>query len=226
MEDLNDIYSDSFASFPSAMKKMDDDFNELFKKLLENLKESNDLENKYAYLLSTYGWYISANMKYESVLQIYIAIKNSDIKTAEGILLKYYRKNIGEIKKYLLEKYPERQKIISEAFKTHRQKMYFSSTILFLSQADGICEGKIFRGEKVLKKYLDGKENLEIIDAILLKESAINVDTRKEDKSNYFSDLNRHGVMHGLHSDYGNEKNSLKALSLFCFISDFTNFNG
>jgi len=60
-----------------------------------------------------------------------------------------------------------------------------------------------------------------MINAVLGKESAINVDTCKKDKSNYFSNLNRNGVMHGLHLDYGNEKNSLKALSLFCFLSDF-----
>ena len=120
--------------------------------------------------------------------------------------------NLKEIKKNL----------ISEAFKAHKNKMYYSSTILFLSQVDGIGEGKIFRGKKALKEYLSKGKHFDLFDNVLQEETAINVDTRKS-KTNYFSDLNRHGVMHGLHFNYGNEKNSLKALSLLCFISDSIN---
>ena len=43
-----------------------------------------------------------------------------------------------------------------------------------------------------------------------------NSDSSRKDTTNFFSELNRHKVMHGLTSDYGNEINSLKALSLLC----------
>ena len=37
----------------------------------------------------------------------------------------------------------------------------------------------------------------------------------------YESQLNRHGVMHGWDTDFGNELNRLKAFSLLAFVSDF-----
>lgn len=215
----NNISSRFSASFSKALS----DLSEQLKHFPENNKKTKEIENDYAYLLSTYGWYISPIMKYKDVFEIFIDIQNLNIKKAEGILLKYYRKEINNIKKNLIENYPERKNVISEAFKAHKQKMYFSSTILFLSQADGIGDGKIFRGKKPLKEYLSKGKNFELLDTILPKETAINEDTRKI-KSNFFSDLNRHGVMHGLHTNYGNKKNSFKALSLLCFISDSVNF--
>lgn len=66
------------------------------------------------------------------------------------------------------------------------------------------------------------KDNHSIIN-LIGKETALNVDTRKEDNSNYFTNLNRHGVMHGLEVNYGTEVNSLRALSFLCFITDFYN---
>jgi hypothetical protein len=112
-----------------------------------------------------------------------------------------------------------------EAFSAHKKKQYFASTILFLSQADGICEGKVFRGKKVFNNYIESKKASTLIRSVLGQVSPIDIDTRNPDRANYFSDLNRHGVMHGLHVDYGTEENSLKALSLLCFISDFVNSN-
>ncbi len=104
------------------------------KNFQEKFKESQEIENRNAHLLSTYGWYLSARMKYGSVLEIFKAINNNDISGAEKILLKYYTDNIDDIKNELIGKFADRKELIVEAFKAHKQKMYFSSTILFLSQ--------------------------------------------------------------------------------------------
>ncbi len=158
-------------------------------------------------------------MKYEDVLRIFNALKNNQEKIVQEILLKYYRNNIKHIESRLCNVIPERQKLIREAFNAHKLQMYFSSTLIFLSQADGICEGKMFRKKNEFIKFLETKEKHEIVTAVLGKKSAIDIWTGK--KSNYYSDLNRHEVMHGLYQDYGNEINSLKALSLLCFIAYF-----
>lgn len=221
MENLNNSSLNITSSLSDTVNKFLDDWNKQFKGLRESIIKNTEYLNTNAYLLSKYGWYISTNMMTDSVFKIFEAIQNDNIEIAEVFFLRYYRKNISNIKTFLIKKYPDRELLITEIFKAHKQKMYFSSTILFLSQADGICEGKIFRGKKALETYLNDKKYHDIINVVFSKESAINADTRTEDKSNYFSDLNRHGVMHGLHLNYGDEKNSLKALSLFCFLSDF-----
>jgi len=141
---------------------------------------------------------------------------------AEKLMINFFKRNLNKLKSNVITKYPEREYIIREAFKAHGKKMFNSSTILFLSQADGISDAKIFRGSKVFNNNIDMKNNPSIIN-ILSKETALNVDTRKIDKSNYFTNLNRHAVMHGLEQNYGDEINSLKALSFLCFVSDFFN---
>ena len=171
--------------------------------------------------LSNYGWYVSANFNFLDVLSIFQSIDENTFKQNEFILIDYYKKGLNKIEVSLLKKQLVKNKIISEAFKAHKNKMYYSSTILFISIADGICEGKIFSGKKEIKKsFFDSKKSHYFTNNILLNETAINEDSRK-DETNFFSELNRHKVMHGLSDDYGNEINSLKALSLLCFVSDW-----
>jgi len=204
-----------------ANSKIADLIGSYFSNSSDSLKNSNEIQNSYAYLLSTIGWYVSGNMLEKDVFMIFLSLKRGEIKSAEDILMKYYRKNQNKIKNDLIKLYPEKIKIIAEAFTAHRKSLYFASTILSISIADGICEGKFFRSKKYIKNYLLTKNSPDIVEAVLTKQSAIDADTRNLDNSNYFSDLNRHGIMHGLQWEYGDEKNSLKALSLLCFISDF-----
>lgn len=102
--------------------------------------------------------------------------------------------------------------------------MFHSSTILFLSQADGICDSIIFTGSKI-KKIKDKKKVHPIVKIVSESNPLTDHYNPKTKNSNYFSDLNRHGVIHGISSDYGNELNSLKALSLVCFVSDFSTYS-
>ena len=169
--------------------------------------------------LSNYGWYVSVNLKLLDVLAVFQSIQNNTFNEKEHVLIDYYKNSLKDIETNLLKKHLDRNKIISEAFKAHKNKMFNSSTILFISQSDGICEGKIFSGNKK-KDFFDSKKSPYFVNNTLLNKTAINEDTRK-DTTNFFSELNRHKVMHGLTSDYGNEINSLKALSLLCFVSDW-----
>ncbi len=181
----------------------------------------SEIKEELFYQLSNYGWYISANLKYLDVLSIFQSIHDNTFNENEYILIDYYKKGLKEIEVSLSKKHLVQNKIILEAFKAHKNKMYYSSTILFISLADGICEGKIFSGKKESKKaFFDSKKSPYFTNNTLLNETAINEDSRK-DATNFFSELNRHKVMHGLYSDYGNEINSLKALSLLCFVSDW-----
>ena len=78
---------------------------------------------------------------------------------------------------------------------------------------------RISKGKKEINDLLKTNNHADLISAVLGKISAI--DAWSGNKSNYFSDLNRHEVMHGLNHEYGKEINSLKALSLLSFVSYF-----
>jgi len=197
-------------------------FPDFFSEETQNkFKEATEITDNLAYILSKYGWYISSDMSWKLVLDIFLAVKRDDVKFINNKIKRYYSKNLTIKQDKLIKRFPDRKGIIIEAFEAHRKKMYFSSTALFLTQTDGLCQGRLFRNKKAREILTNEKERRSIFNAVLLNESAINVDTRKEDKSEYKSDLNRHAIMHGFDTKYSNEINSLKALSILCFVSDF-----
>ena len=179
----------------------------------------SNIKVEFFQLLSEHGWYVSSEIKLLDILDIFKSFENDTFKEKEPKIIDFYRVNLTKLESKLLIKHVNRQAIIKEAFLAHKQKLYHSSTILFLSQADGLCDGKIFSG-KNKNEYFESKNSSYFINPTLLNKTAINEDSRIY-ISNYFSDLNRHKVMHGLKSNYGNEINSLKAISFFCFVSDW-----
>lgn len=194
-----------------------------FNELVELVHKQTEIQNRYSYLLSRHGWYLSGRMTAGDVYDIFVLVKDGELLETENRLIRYYKSNLTVIKKGLCSLHTDRKSILTEAFLCHKKGLFFASTMLFLSQGDGICSGKVFTGQKKLKAYLESISDSDLLNSVLTQETAINVDTRSPNKLSYSSDLNRHAVMHGLDSTYGSEKNSLKALSLLCFISDFIN---
>lgn len=190
--------------------------------ILNYLKIPNFSMKENSLVLLKYGWYIQGNFELKKTTELIELFKSEKIEDAENILKAFFNNNLNKIKKGLINKHNERINVINEAFDSHEKGMFFSSTILFLTQADGISETKMFRDSKKFAKKIDSKKNPKFV-SILKEESPLNVDTRKDANPNFFSNLNRHAVMHGLSDDYGCEKNSFKALSLLCFVSDFYN---
>jgi hypothetical protein len=135
---------------------------------------------------------------------------------------RFYEKEIKISSTHLVKHFPEKRKLIQEAIKAHKKKLFFASTILFLSLADGICNGYLFRianQKKKLKNALSDKRILDFVVSTLTNVSAI--DAHTDDSLKYPSKLNRHAVMHGNDITYGTRTNSLKAFSLFACVADF-----
>ncbi|MBG6110080.1 hypothetical protein H4V97_000241 [Flavobacterium sp. CG_23.5] len=190
--------------------------------LSKALDISNPSMTENTEILLNYGWYISSDIEMRKLSETIKLIKNDEIETAEKSLIEFYKKNIKSIEAKLISKHSERENIFKEAFLAHKNKMYYSSTILFLSQGDGMIDGKIFHNRQNLDKHLDKKRNPDFV-SLLKDDCPLNVPSIKVKKSKYFSKLNRHAVMHGEDKNYGTEINSLKALSLCCFVSDWYN---
>jgi hypothetical protein len=208
-------------NFTEILKKIEE-IGGISKIILNHIGLPNFSTYEKAIKLSNYGWYVPAKFQLKKINEIVTLFELNHNIEADKLISDYFKKNLKSIKKELTQKHIERNDIIEEAFKAHNTKMFYSSTILFISISDGISEKKLFINSKKFNSQIDLLKNPEII-KILSEESPMNVDTRKENNPSFFSDLNRHNVMHGLKYDYGNEINSLKSLSLLCFVSDWYN---
>lgn len=180
-------------------------------------------------LLSEYGWYINSDMTLIDSVEMIKELKrqNHSSTKIDDFFTDYYNRCIEfEINK-LKSKYLNRSDILGEAYELHKHNYFYGSVTLFLSQADGICEGELFKTKNKksqLKQYLKKTGNGDFI-ATFLKPiaSESSIDVYHPEKARYFSELNRHGVMHGYDTDFGTKTNSLKAFSLLCFVADFSN---
>ena len=190
--------------------------------ILNHLKIPDFSMKESALVLLKFGWYIPGDFELKKIAELTELVKSKKVKKSDKILTDFFNEKIDNIEENLITKHSERSEILKEAFNSHKMKMYYSSTILFLSQADGITESKMFIRRKNFDKNIDPTKNPDFIN-VLGEESPLNVDTRKDENPDFFSDLNRHGVMHGLSNNYGTEKNSLRALSLLCFVDDYYN---
>lgn len=150
-------------------------------------------------------------------------ISLNDPVIIENEMSHFYRSNLISTKSDLINLSPERELIIEEAFQVHSQKYYSASTLLFLSIADGLCEGSLYslkNNKKDLRVKFEAA--FTVIPSVLvplLQEDYIDKNNKRSKIKN--RDLNRNESIHGVNFEFGNEINSLKALSLLCFVSDF-----
>lgn len=197
-------------------------YSKMFSESRENIKKIVAAQNPASYSLSKYGWYISEMIPLSDLVDIHQLFEVGKIEEADTKMADHYRENYVQIIRRIISRHKDRKSIIEESSQAHKSQMYFASTILFISQADGICDGTIFvRADKKLSTIVK-EQTPDIVYETLGKQSAIDEDTRITESS-YYSELNRHNVMHGLKFDYGTELNSLKALSLLSFVANFTN---
>jgi len=124
--------------------------------------------------------------------------------------------------------YPFRTKVLNSAFLSHREKNYYSSIPLFLTQADGICfdltDKRVYRTNKgvpeisKLIRELPEKDILKILLQPLKIQGLITA--TKDQRHSFSGNINRHEILHGISVDYGTRINSCKAISWLVYISD------
>jgi hypothetical protein len=185
----------------------------------KQFREGQELENKALIKLSEYGWYVSMQMSISFVDDILGYTSLEEIDTLDLKLSKYFTESLHHIQDAITLRLPKAKYAIQEAFTAHKNKMYYASTILFLSLADGYLNGNTFRtkhNKAKVKEILSEPHGLsEHLKLVLGQVSAIDAD-----KGEYPSKLNRHAVIHGLDFTYGTEINSLKSLSILNLLAE------
>jgi hypothetical protein len=170
--------------------------------------------------LANHGWYLPFDSLPEELFNYTKALDEGRIELVNDELVLRFEGNLSDIITRACTSFPNRAEMLMEAKLAHEAKMYFASTSLFLSNADGILNGKLYKPIG-LKKELENREiSIEEFTRFLTEENSI---TRKYSaKNNDQSDsLNRHGVLHGTDVKYGTKVNSFKALSLLDYVVVF-----
>lgn len=193
-----------------------------FKRFLNSLGQLNYTFERYERIFSDFGWYIPFNLMVKDIMVLVNKFENNEIEKADAFLVKFFKKELMSIKDELIKSFPERKNILIEAFSAHKKKMFYASTILFLSQADGITKNKIFMGG-YFKKFSKAYPSHSLV-KLFEEKNHLTAKYNKNSSDNIVNkNLNRHGIMHGLQHNYGTEINSFKSLSFLLFVSNFRN---
>ena len=220
------------------MKSIEESHFETIVKAVSKLIEEEGIKEEFIHLntdrvqltinkLSFYGWYIDDFSK-KSKININNCLKFIYSNFSEKLdlhLSEYYNNKILEIENNLKLKYPKRKDIITEAFFSHKSKLYHSSICLFITLIDGVCddtfEAKFFMNKKHLPeiKIKLEEKNIKYSDFILspFKNKGV-INGWGKELNKYPVRLNRHEIIHGKDVNYGNEINSLKFISMLSYI--------
>ena len=199
-------------NFFAGFEALSQELNKAAKQLTESLQQVGRLLPPSLHLLSTHGWYVSDTSTITEGIILAAEAAKGNAEKVDNTLQKFYQKQCSSIILRLKKRFPERANILDEALKAHKRKMFYSSTCLFLSTADGLLDGTLFKtkGDKAnLKKHLNKVTYLKSLENAITTVSAIDIPHSK--KSKFPSSLNRHSVLHGLDFEYGTQLNSLKA---------------
>lgn len=187
---------------PSALLKELDEQSRAFR---VSLQGNAEWEDKAHVILAEHGWYVHAEMIVGEMFSMLALGRNNQTAALHHAMIEAYSRDLPRLRERLCSKHGERSHVLVEAFEAHRLAMYHASTVLFLTQVDGICEGTLMRGKR--PSYLRKKQSPSVANAVL-------------DRTSPSFERNRHSILHGMDLDFGTESRSLQALSLLCFVSD------
>jgi hypothetical protein len=151
-----------------------------------------------------------------------------DVAQADLALARYVSKNNERTEKAILAAFPKRAKIVRAVFWAHRQRQYFLSVPVMLTQADGICVdelgGELFQRERATgrsraAKGLSQAPPAQAAFLAPLGEIIPVMASQKERSGMSPHELFRHTVLHGESIDYGTHTNSCKAISLLRYLA-------
>ena len=171
------------------------------------------------------GWFFDFEIPID---HYFVEIALYDPIIFETYMKTHFNDRIDKIEKLAIDRFPSRSKIISKAIQSHKNGDYELSIPVLLGQIDGIfrelTKKEIFssqkkRAEKVYEKFKNENINKKILTAALtpLREYEIlSASFNKSEKNPHI--IARNPILHGYKTDYANETNGLKTISLLNYI--------
>ncbi len=193
-------------------------FDEMSKTLAQLPEDIRDVVPK----LAKRGWYFSLEMDIPFLREVQIALNENDIQRVDAILQEQIQSQISNIASRAIQRFPNRQKIISAAIDAHTLGIFELSIPVILIQIDGMSKEelgvKFYASANGKPKTIDVIESLAsggFTDGFLLplRESS-GITAQEKHRDNYPDSVNRHEILHGIDIAYPSLINSLKVLSL------------
>lgn len=198
--------------------------------LVESWRNLPDDTKRFIRDLAYRGWFFTSEMTLNEMAVFYnltTSQKSADEDRIDECMEDLVGKYIPQIKQTMYDRYPLRENVLSDAFNAHDRGEYNLSIPVFLAQADGIGMQLLNGVSPFSRKTASGGI---LVTAAEIQTLSLHVDTLLIDplglplaftaKSTSAERLqhahlyNRHEVLHGLSTDYGTKRNSLKAVSL------------
>lgn len=200
--------------------------------LLDNFNRLPEAIRRSLTSLAQESWFISPDMSLAEPSEAAVLFMKGEREAGNQYLALYFKNNVSEIERTIIETLPRRAALISLAFAAHHRGEYALAIPLLLAQTDGVCldlaEGHLFQTERNKRRDVSARpETAAFVDKIesdllwaaLLSPlgKKIPINFNPSERGEGFDGLNRHLVMHGESLDYGTEINSLKCISLLSY---------
>ena len=227
MEELLKVFTHKLEEFLKKQK--------IFSKKLSKSFEIYQEEGPAGILeLSNYGWYLGYDSMLKDPVELGRKLKNGNVREVDKILTNYYEEKLNLVEKKIIDCNPNRKSIIEEGFNNHRNKKYYSSIVLLITQIDGICYDKTsklyFKNNRQLQKSriykpeveekITGKQKFIIEGFEIPLNQSTGINEHIENISKFPVRLNRHEILHGIDYGFGKKINSLKIISFLNYIND------
>lgn len=210
-----------------AISKSARQFSDFIVQIEESSKTLPERTRKAVAALSRHGWFFDLDMPVASLWNLEKAIEEGNIEEAEAALCGYYSQKAAGIVEKLKQRFPSRAKVLASALGAHQRGEYDLSVPVFLTQTDGICQ-EVVRVQlckiRYQKEEVTARVEKAVGDAVwaallhpLTDPSPLSLNERERGPD--FVGLNRHLVLHGQSTDYGTEKNSLRAIALINYVA-------
>lgn len=201
----------------------------------ENLKQLPEDTKRFLRDLAYRGWFLTDEMTLNE-LAVFFNLNTSQNSVDEGQIdeqmAAIVERYIHNIKNKLYERFPTRKPVLEAAFGAHEQGQYNLSIPVFLAQTDGIGAELLNGVSPFSRKTVAGgvfATTAEIntlsaqVDTLLIEplglRMGITANSTSTERLQHSHLYNRHEVLHGISVDYGNKRNSLKAISLLGHIA-------
>lgn len=244
---MNDEYKRTFEVVDKVIQDLSEQIREVCNRLTNTFSGLEDVirelppqTKRVQHFLALRGWYLPGNCLPADIAILDDYIHHEDERAVEDFMRDYVSSELDVIKQSVCFAWSERSKILEDAFTAHEQGQYSLSIPVMLAQADGICHeilgvsfyakcnsvprtAKAYRSK--LKEPVSEEGFLDIFflgPLNILSSLAFNTDHRdkEREKGASFGPLNRHGVMHGLDTDYNTRANGLRVVALLDYLTN------
>ena len=174
--------------------------------------------------LARHGWFPDPSMSIALSTRL-ASLVDDQPDAVDKAVSELLRERLGEIEAELVASYPDRDRLLHDAFEAHRKSKYTLSIPVFLTQAEGLvwdrCSKALYNQNqrRTAAEGLRTQVQSRFFDAFLEPLMILTPLWKPGAKlGTTFAGLNRHQVLHGVSTDYDTEVNSLRAVSFLSYL--------